>query len=188
MKVICSIIISILLICLMLAATFGADAGKPTIPKGWKVYKGAMFNIAYPPHFTVHPSQKAAAGSPVYDSALFISPDKHVEFYVFSPQWKGEPHDIQLNPKTEKLVSSRSQLTKKTHGYNIRINWQTIQARDKSYTRAIMDHFEGSGAVLKDDEITLRWTFGVKYTSQQAYAKYQDAYTTFKNSLEQFAD
>jgi len=34
----------------------------------------------------------------------------------------------------------------------------------------------------------VRWILGIKYASQMAYQKYQDAFVRFKKSLTQYAD
>lgn len=74
----------------------------------WQDYKGAWFKVEYPSDFTVKPSLKSTSGKG-YDSAFFVSPDESVEFYIFSPMWNGVPSDIELNPKTEKLVSETTE-------------------------------------------------------------------------------
>lgn len=66
-------------------------------------YNGAWFDILYPSDFTPLPSIKSSSNIDNYKSVFFISPDKTVEFYIFSPQWSGEPNDIQLNPDMEKI-------------------------------------------------------------------------------------
>ncbi len=91
-----------------------------------KVYNGAWFDIKYPSSFTVRESIKSVSGEG-YESAFFISPDKSVEFYIFSPQWRGEAKDIALKI-TEKLASE-----KKQKSGDAEIKWWTISAKDGSY-------------------------------------------------------
>ena len=144
-----------------------------SVPMGWSAYTGAWFRIQYPSAFTVRPSLPSGTAEGVYDSAFFIAPDGVVEFYVFSPQWNGEPVDIALRPATE-TVLDRQQETKggKT------VTWVSLRAKDGAYTRAYVDTEEGS----------TRWVFGIQYRNQAAYDRYRAAYVQFKQSLEQFAD
>ena len=71
-------------------------------------YKGAWFEIDYPKIFTVKPSIPSSTPD-LYDSAYFISPDKKVTFYVFSPQWSGDATDISLNKNTEVEKDTRTE-------------------------------------------------------------------------------
>ena len=72
----------------------------------WSTYKGAWFEIKYPPGFKVKPGQKSATRVDGYDSAYFVSPDHNVVFYVFSPQWQGKAReaDVEINPDREVLI------------------------------------------------------------------------------------
>lgn len=145
----------------------------PSLPPGVSAYTGAWFRIQYPSTFTVRPSLHSETTDRGYDSAFFTAPDDSVEFYVFSPQWTGEPTDIALRPATETALD-RKQETKagKT------VTWVSIKAKDGSYTRAYVDTEEGS----------TRLVFGIQYRNQAAYERYRAAYVQFKQSLEQFAD
>jgi hypothetical protein len=150
-----------------------APAAAPSLPPGVSAYTGAWFRIQYPSTFTVRPSLHSETTDRGYDSAFFTAPDDSVEFYVFSPQWTGEPTDIALRPATETALD-RKQETKagKT------VTWVSIKAKDGSYTRAYVDTEEGS----------TRLVFGIQYRNQAAYERYRAAYVQFKQSLEQFAD
>ncbi len=147
--------------------------------KNWPLYCGNWFCINYPPHFKARVSMRSLTARPGYDSAFFVSPDRTVEFYVFSPQWDGKPTDIRLNPKKEKLVSARTRTEKWR-----RTTWQTIRARDNSYRRSFVDIRETSEA----PKGFRRRVFGIKYSTQKAYKRYQDKYLIFQRSLEQFGD
>ena len=140
----------------------------------WRVYKGAWFEIKYPAAFRVRPSQRSSSGQG-YDSVFFTAPDGSVEFYVFSPQWNGEPNDIELNAKYEVLVSQNTE-----HKGSLVVRRKTIKARDNSYTRSFED--------TEDSATNTRKVFGIKYRNQDAYARYRQTYLTFKKSLTQFAD
>src|SRR5438132_3876197 len=61
---------------------------EPVEAEGWSRYRGAWFSIKYPPGFKAKPLRRSSTGKG-YDSALFISPDQQVEFYVYAPQEAG---------------------------------------------------------------------------------------------------
>ncbi len=140
----------------------------------WRAYKGAWFEIRYPANFRVRPSQRSSSARS-YDSVFFTAPDGSVEFYVFSPQWNGQPDDIELNAGNEVQVS---QTTERKGSLTIRR--MTIKARDNSYTRSFED--------TEDSATNTRKVFGIKYRNQDAYSRYRQTYLTFKQSLRQFAD
>ena len=110
-----------------------------------------MFSINYPPGFTARPSPPEGEAE---DSAFFLSPDRKVEFYVFSPMWDGEPNDIKLNPKTEKRISIRTVKKARPVGKDAdgkpgmeytRTTWVTIRAKNGSYTRSYVDTRDSLG-------------------------------------------
>jgi len=138
----------------------------------WLTFKGAWFNIDYPPNFYVKPSMTSSSASG-YDSAFFISPDSLVTFYVYSPQWSGEPRDIEQNKQTERLVSKSTK-----EGIDRLVREVTIRARNGSYTRSFID--------TKGENTRL--VFGIRYASKKAYKKYLSDYKRFKRSIKQFAD
>ena len=138
-------------------------------------FKGAWFEVWVPPAFTAIPSTKSRSAGEGVDSAFFRSPDQQVEFYVFSPQWNTEPHEIALNAATEKLS-----VTETKRAGSKRITSYTIQAKDGSYARSYQDT---SSAVEN-----ARLVFGIKYANQSVYNRYKDAYLKFRKSLRQFAD
>jgi len=138
-------------------------------------FKGAWFEIAVPPSFTTIPSMKSSTATAKYDSAVFRSPDGKVEFYIFSPQWKGDPSDIAIDPSREKQSFSRTETSRLRT-----VTWFPIEAKDGSYTRTYQDTRSNDGSV--------RWVVGVKYSDQAAFNAYRDQYTNFKKSLRQFAD
>jgi hypothetical protein len=143
--------------------------------EAWPAYKGAWFEIKYPPNFRVQPSLKSATSVKGYDSAFFLSPDQEVEFYVFSPQWSGNPTDIEMNPEQETLVS---QDFEKRGDKKVRM--VTVQDKTGAYKRSFID--------TQDTLSNTRLVFGFKYRDQQSYNKYRQNYLRFKSSLKQFAD
>ena len=140
-----------------------------------RTFEGAWFSIRYPSDFIVRPSMHSSTSADGYDSAFFTSPDKLVEFYVFSPQWDGNAYDITLNPTREYLIDKDVRnLSDRTE------TLFTIAAKDGSYKRSYRE--------TTSIHSTVRWIVGIKYSSQMAYQTYQDAYVAFKKSLEQYAD
>jgi hypothetical protein len=140
----------------------------------WRVYKGAWFEIKYPATFEIHPLQRSSSGQG-YDSVFFTAPDASVQFYVFSPQWNGEPGDVAINSRNEVLVS---QSTERKGSKTVRR--VTVKARDGSYSRSFED--------TEDEATNTRKVFGIKYRNEIAYSRYRQTYLTFKQSLRQFAD
>jgi hypothetical protein len=155
-------------ICILLILTSLAYAKT----QDWLTFKGAWFNIDYPPNFTVKPSMTSSSASG-YDSAFFVSPDGLVTFYVYSPQWSGEPKDIEQSKQTEKVISKSTK-----EGVDRLVREVTIRARNGSYTRSFVD--------TKGENTRL--VFGIKYANKKAYKKYLSDYKRFKKSLQQFAD
>lgn len=140
-----------------------------------RTFEGAWFTIKYPSDFTVRSSMRSLSSADGYDSAFFLSPDSLVEFYIFSPQWNGHPSDIEIRPQSEYLIDSDiRQFNDRTE------TLYTIAAKNGSYKRSYRE--------VKQYESSLNWVLGIKYSSERAYQKYQQAYVRFKKSLEQYAD
>jgi len=123
----------------------------------------------------VRPSLKIKTSIKGYDSAYFVSPNGTVEFYVFSPQWKGKPTDIEVNPKLEELISEKTD----TKG-DKSVRWYTIGAKDKSYLRSYVD--------TQDKLQNVRWVIGIKYSDSDSYNAHKEKYQEFVKSLKQYAD
>ena len=140
-----------------------------------KTYRGAWFSVNYPADFTAEGSLPSATTGDdgTYDSAIFTSPDGSVTFYVYSPQWSGDPTDIALQPGEKE--STRS-VTHGRHGQTV--TFWTIGAKNGSYSRSYQETREGDAMYI----------IGIRYTTQKAYNKYKKQYLAFKASLEQFAD
>lgn len=139
-----------------------------------QIYKGAWFQIKYPAVFKVIPSIKSPTKSG-YDSAFFVSPDDSVEFYIFSPQWNGNPVDIQIKTDTEEYVDKN--IIEKDGKI---IRRATIKSKSNKYLRSYID--------TEDTQSNTRFVVGVKFQSPEAYDRYKSDYLKFKESLEQFAD
>lgn len=140
----------------------------------YSVYKGAWFDVEYPSNFTVKPSLKSSTSQDGYDSALFTSPDGKVQFYVFSPQWNGDPADIKL--KDGETLKEKTEENKNT----VLVKRWTIAANDGSYSRSYEERKELENNVNK--------IFGIRYSTKEDLDRYKEEYLHFKNSLNQYAD
>ncbi len=132
---------------------------------------GTYFTISYPSGFKILNPCK----DPNYCNELTVqSPDKAVEFFVYAPQWNGNPNaDVKAGEK-----EASRKVTKQKGG--IVMTEVTINATNGSYSRSYVD--------IENTELNTRKCFGVKYTNMVAYNKYKAQYIAFKQSLEQFAD
>jgi hypothetical protein len=149
--------------------------GQATPPSKWRTFRGAYFEVKYPPGFKPRKSLPSNSFEGQIDSAFFTAADGSVEFYIFSPLWNGKPDDIELVPASEVIVSE----TTEQKGA-VKTRRVTIKAKDDSYTRS----FEDS----ENTETNNRRVFGIKYRNRDVYNKYRSQYLIFKNSLRQFSD
>jgi hypothetical protein len=155
--------------------TISSNIYADEISKEVSNYKGAWFDIKYPSDFKVKPSIKSSNSTNGYDSVWFASKDGSVEFYVFSPQWNGNPVDIELKPNMEEYVARKEE-----KGNSKIIRFVTIRALDNTYFRSYVD--------TENTALNTRLVFGIKYRSQKDYDKYKQYYLDFKKSLRQYAD
>jgi hypothetical protein len=157
----------------------GSCAKKPIIKTTnsdeWKVFRGAWFDIRYPQNFRPRPSLKSPSAPGSYDSVFFISSDGLAEFYVFSPQLGGSPIDILPRECCEEIV-----LEKKESPTGKNIRWVTLKAADSSYQRSFVDVY--------NTVTNTRHAFAIKYSSRDAWQRYEKEYNTFMQSLVQFGD
>ncbi|MBK8396693.1 MAG: hypothetical protein IPL26_15845 [Leptospiraceae bacterium] len=163
--------ISITLSILFFAANLAANDKKKS---NSLVYKGGWFEVEYPKEFTVKPSIPSSMPN-LYDSAFFISPDKKVKFYVFSPQWSGEATDISLDPSKEIEKDTKTE-TKN----GMKHKWYTFESKDGSKLRSYQE--------TTNAEETTKLILGIEYADRESYKKNKDAYLKFKKSIKQFAD
>jgi hypothetical protein len=141
----------------------------------WPTYRGAWFEIDYPPDFSVSPSLESPSMPGERDSAFFDAPDGNASFYVYSPQWGGDPVDIRLDADAETLASESE--SKKG---DITVRWYTITAKDGSYSRSYQDR--------QDDLSGVRTVIGFRFRDGQARERHRAEYERFKASLRPFAD
>ena len=142
-------------------------------PEQVALYKGTWFDIKYPKEFT--PSSTA-------DEARFLSPDKTVEFFVFSPQWGGNPVDYLTTKTSEELVSEKTDESGAEMKKEV-VRWVTVKAKDGSYYRSFVSIKTqvGTGS-------DLHHVFRIRYRDNAAYERYRDTYIAFKKSLNQYTD
>lgn len=140
-----------------------------------KTFRGAWFPIKYPADFTAKGSLASSTSDEddAFDSATFTSPDGTVSFYVYSPQWNGDPTDIDLKPGEKEC--SRS-ISRGKGGQTV--TFWTIVAKNGRYSRSYQSTRQGDTMHV----------IGIRYTTQKAYDKYKKQYLAFKASLEQYAD
>lgn len=149
---------------------------------GWKIYRGNWFEIKYPSSFKAHkPHCESDRTSQSADQdrncATFISPDKEVEFYIFAPQWAGDP--VYVRPLGSEVIQGEKVIKQAQNGS--RSEWVTYAAKDGSYLRSLL-------IIRRGEDDAVEQIFGVKYKDKSAYDRYKDRYDRFKNSLVRFAD
>ncbi len=136
-----------------------------------KKYETNWLSVEYPASFVARPSLLSDTTlEEGYSSVFFESPDKLVEFYVYSTALYIEPSDIALTD-SEKLVSEKE--TKRAHDL---VKTWTIAAKDKSYMRSYSAYYGEDGLIMID-------IVGLKYKDTDAYNKYKDDYIAFKKSF-----
>lgn len=153
-----------------------SDSSEKTVQAAttYKKYEGAWFTVEYPEGFIAEDLLKSSTNDKGYDSAWFTSPDGKVRFYVYSPQWNGNPSDIQLL-SSEKLVDEKTE----TSGASQIKRW-TVADNGGKYFRS---HEQTTNTLQNKTRI-----FGIQYKDEAALNQYRDNYLHFKNSLQQFAD
>lgn len=140
-----------------------------------KTYSGAWFIVKHPSSFTAKGSlESETAGDGKFDSATFTSPDGTVEFYIFAPQWRGEPTDIVLRP------GERESAREVKKGKKLTVTSWTISGKNNAYARSYQHTLENQSKA--------EWVVGIKYKNAAALKKYRKEYLDFKASLEQYTD
>jgi hypothetical protein len=151
--------------CLLVIAAGVLAAG------AWPKFKGQWFDIKYPPGFKAVGRDKNTTGK--YDGVSFLSPDKTVEFYVYSPRFQGD--SWWMTKRTGETLGGQST----DDGAKYTIKYGTYTGPKGKYSRSYAD------ITIKADGS--RHVFGFRYNSQ-TYDKYKPKYVIFKSSLKQFAD
>jgi hypothetical protein len=149
-----------------------ADSGPVQVDK-WASYKGAWFEVKYPASFQEIPCERSTSAEG-YDGIVFASPDGKIEFYVFSPQWNGEPDWIIQADKESVVDKSEEKNGSKT------TTWVTFSGPGGKYERSYADTVDAAQ--------NTRTVFGFRYPNKAAYERWRPAYLKFKQSLQQYAD
>lgn len=161
----------------------------PTTSTATKKYSGSWFDVSYPADFV--PLQVGQ------DEATFTSPDNSVQFFVFSPQWSGNPESYLnvLPTETRESESSSASFTDMTNQYGPLyykkiITYVTLSANDGSYKRSYMSLAAGYVSEKDSNDLSsaTHMVFGIKYKDAAGYKAYLDRYLAFKKSLIQYAD
>jgi len=152
-----------------------------------KLYKATWFDIKYPSEFTPTPPEPTNNDTQETTEVYFTSPDQTVEFFVFSPLWSGNPEKYLEIAPNEELIDEKTEEIKAENqpnqfGDKILYN-ATIKAKDGSYYRSLESIREqvNTGS-------DLHRVFGIKYKDNKSYEQHKQAYISFKNSLQQYAD
>jgi hypothetical protein len=151
-------------------------------------YNGDWFKISYPYDFIANPPVAVGRFRAETDEAKFTSPDGSAEFFVYSPQWSGEPTNYLSAAPNETVLSNQSSVdtnSKAIFGYPYRVTrYITFAAKDGSYKRSAVSIKTG----FPNQEANFHLVFGIKYKDQASYDRYLQKYLDFKASLVQYAD
>ncbi len=119
------------------------------------------------------------------DTGYFTSPDKTVGFYVYSPQWNGDPYETGLRDG-EKLIFKEDLGTACPQNIT---NYYTFDENASStlsvltgsgYTREVLD--------VEHQNLNTRRTFAIEYRTEADRAHYWEQFLQFTNGLTQYAD
>ncbi|MFK7787681.1 MAG: hypothetical protein AB8B56_21345, partial [Crocinitomicaceae bacterium] len=113
---------------------------QPEAPVQMAKYSATWFQIEYPNDFTPSPTSPTQVYGDDYhfvetEEATFTSPDGTVEFFVFSPQWGGDPKDYLIEQPNEKTVS-QSEDKSNDDSFPVSHHWVTYEDKEGKYTRA----------------------------------------------------
>ncbi len=144
----------------------------------YTTYSGAYFDIDYPTDFSIDERVLDESMTNKYAEVAFISPNKNVEFHVYSPLWGGvAQYETVLD--TEEVVAEQQNST--NDGFTITTTkWITIEAKDGSYARSMR--------IITTNNETVRYLFGITYSSQEELDLVREEHNHFTTSLVQFAD
>lgn len=147
-----------------------------------KKFNGSWFSIEYPSNFKASPMAPAKKFDNYEfietDEARFTSPDGTVEFFVYSPQWGGNPIDYLTKQPNEVISSDKTEKSSADDMFAATHHWVTFDDKEGKYSRAYHSQKSESTHLV----------FGVKYSDPKAYERFKAAYMDFKKSLQQYAD
>ncbi len=160
----------------------------PTPPSQWKSYDKDFFAIMHPANFSLAYSFNLVEGKKddpeleESNTAYFVSPDKTVAFYVYSPQWSGEPSalvagDNETGSQTADL-SYLCPADKNSFDENASSTLHVFKTN--TYTREVFD--------VAHEQLGTRRTFAIEYRSEADRARYWQQFLLFTIGLTQYAD
>ena len=148
----------------------------------WLIYRGPWFDIEYPRSFRPLAFDRAPGAVNVKtfdrDGISFGSPEGAVEFYVYSPQWSGDPSWVRPAPGEREI--ERSVSTEGAGPERKLLTWVTIAGPGNAWKRSYVQ--------IRQPDLNTEWYFGFRYQDAAAYAAYRPAYLHFRSSLVQYAD
>ncbi len=154
-------------------------------PSTTKPYAGNLFEVRYPTDFTPSIAMKHQ-GQWYYaptDEATFLSPDKEVAFFIYSPHWGGEPKNYHKVVENEVLVSKEIKHSRLGKHQSTTVTYVALRDKQRRYYRS---YAYKVSCYVNDDgsqDSCVATTFGIRYKDKEAYNKYKKAYIQFKKSL-----
>ena len=139
------------------------DSIHPEAPVQMATFSGSWFQVEYPNDFIASPTSPIDVfGDYEFvetDEARFTSPDGTVEFFVFSPQWSGDPIDYLVEQENEKTVDQSEEKANSDDPFAVSHHWVTYEDKEGKYTRSYHSLMTES----------THHVFGVKYTNRKMY-------------------
>lgn len=143
------------------------------VPKGWKTFKGAFFEVGIPPGFVAKPIKT----NDQVNGVVLVNAERELEFAVFSPQWDGEA-PFKKPGEGEKVASRNVKKAGKEAAEDI-----AISAVDGSYTRYVLSQtFTDEANGTKSNK-----TFSLKLSNEDN-GDAKKLYAQWKKTLTQFSD
>ncbi len=164
----------------------GKSDEKISSVKSDTIYNGNWFSISYPKMFKAQPIEPVIfINNYIYvetDEASFSSENEEVEFFVYSPQWGGNPHAYLKATNREEIISKEEESNQgdfdEENASEYTTSYITFKEVSGKYTRS----------VVSIKTATTHLVFGIKYKNLKSYNKYKEDYLKFKTSLIQYAD
>lgn len=134
--------------------------------------QGAWFKVKVPKGFHALPSVHSLTATENYDSYFYSSPDGKVKFYIYSPQWTGNPNDIVFPNEKIKVETAENNDGSITRTWTLRPN------RQNPFIRTFTERKSENSVLIT----------GFYYKDEAAFNEYKDEFEEFNSSVVQFAD
>ncbi len=145
----------------------------------WLTYRGPWFDIDYPASFRPLGFDRASESNGYDEDGMrFGSSDGKVEFYVYSPQWSGDPQWPKVAPG--EMLFDRNSTTEGHGPERKKLTWVTVTGPTDDYTRSWIE--------VHQPELNVKYYLGIRYDTLATYERWRDDYRRFRNSLVQYAD